>query len=147
MTTLSIRQKLRKPLNRLFRSGGGQKPAAGVIQGLKASADEMTFAKALSRFEIPFQFSTRVFTPYTVLGEENQIDFILYLPNRTVAVEVDGEFSHKTIGQKEKDRERDAILGDVLKKIGVEPNIIRLDTKTFLRDDRTAERTVRNLFT
>ena len=146
MTTLSIKARLRKPLNRMMRDGGGHKQTWGYIQGIRASADEMIFGKALSRAGIDYQFFAEVYTEFTVLGQENQIDFILYLPTRTVAVEVDGEFSHRTVVQKMKDRQRDLLLGSALQKMGIDSQIVRLETKRYLKDDQTATKTVRELF-
>jgi uncharacterized ParB-like nuclease family protein len=137
---LSIR---RRPLNRLSRPAKVDR-LPKTIQGKKASEPEARLAKVLDRLGITYYFIYEIQTPYTALGQKNQIDFVCQLPLKIVTLEVDGEFAHKTVSQKESDRQRDALLNDIIRKDGWD-EIIRIDARTLLKDDRVAERTARQI--
>ena len=132
-----------KTLNRLQRPAKRDR-LPKEIQGKKASEPEARMAKILDKLGIKYAFIWEIQTPYTALGQRNQIDFVCQMPTSVVPLEVDGEFAHKTISQKESDRQRDALLNDIIRKDGWD-EIIRVDAQRLLKDDATTERTLKQL--
>ena len=132
-----------KTVNRLQRPGKKDR-LPSTVQGKKASEPEARTAKVLDKLGVKYIFIWEVQTPYTSLGQKNQIDFVCLLPTSVVPIEVDGEFAHKTINQKESDRQRDALLNEIIRKEGWD-EITRVDAQRQLKDDRVTERTLRQL--
>lgn len=96
-----------------------------TVQNQKASAPELNLAAALNFYSgtliDDYIFQYYVSTSHTLPGEGNTVDFIVLSHGVWYAEEVDGEIAHKTVGQKEYDRQRDIFVGDVLKNRGFAP--------------------------
>lgn len=93
----------------------------GAVHGKPASALEERYANALKKLQKAnvidgFNFAMNVPTPFQIPGQENEIDFFVWVANILYPVEVDGAFTHKTGEQRAHDMIRDAILNDVLRK-------------------------------
>ena len=141
MRNLSIRY--RAPLNRLKRPAKTDR-LPSTVQGKKASEPEARVATILDKLNLKYMFIWEIQTPYTALGQKNQIDFVVMLDTSIATLEVDGEFAHKTISQKESDFQRDALLNDIIRNYGWD-SIVRIDAKRQLRDSATAERELRKI--
>ena len=110
-------------------------PLTGLVHDKPASDLEEYYARALmknSRVE-RFQFSVLYSTPFTLPGEQNQIDFFVEAGG-TWPIELDGEIAHKTAEQIEKDFVRDSLLNDELVKDGINP-IQRIDGSLYKDQD------------
>jgi hypothetical protein len=112
----------------------GRRPAkvgeilTGYIGYDKASDLEERSARSLDRNKIKFSFRMQFIPadPPIVIANKlgrNQLgaieaDFIFERAAQTVAVQVDGEFAHKTAEQIESDRLKDAQLTNILYQLG-----------------------------
>lgn len=94
-----------------------QENLTGVVQGQQASDIEERFARALAKTNLvaSWKFSVYVDTPFQLPGQENEVDFFVWA-GVLYPIEVDGEFAHKSAGQRAGDKERDAVLGLYLQK-------------------------------
>ena len=112
--------------NRIKKQGIGD-PLTGIVSGKPASDLEEYYARALrgnARVE-GFRFSVLYSTPFTLPGEQNEIDFFVEAGG-TWPIELDGEIAHKTAEQISNDDDRDNILNEELAKDGINP-IQRID--------------------
>ena len=105
----------------------------GYVHGLEASDLEERFARALDNAGLDYQFQVPIDTAHTLPGEEKVVDFIVEtgMPH---PVEVDGEYSHKTSEQHEKDRERDAQINGALRDRGYSP-VMRITYEELIDQD------------
>ena len=110
------RRKAAPPLRRPVRKDEPE-TFTGIVKGQPASDLEERLARALMARKIEFLFQVPVYTAYSVPGQENIVDFVVYydIPQ---PLEVDGEYAHKSAGQKEKDRMRDALIDEALQLMG-----------------------------
>ncbi len=109
-----------------------KKEVGGMIQGKKAYATEVAWAKGLDRANKPYVFQYEVPTAYTLPGRGKQVDFVV---DGIWADEIDGEIGHKTASQKAKDAERDILISENLHELGLN-NIRRIDAELFTDDKR-----------
>jgi hypothetical protein len=103
----------------------------GTIQGKKATAPELQWAKALEKAQIPYIFQFEVPTSYSLPGRGKMVDFIV---DGKWADEIDGEIAHKGISQRAQDQQRDILLSDNLHALGVN-DIRRIDAERFTDDN------------
>lgn len=101
----------------------------GYIGRWKASDLEERSARSLDRYKVGFQFRTQ-FVPsdppiMLELGDGGrdvqgnvEADFLLEAMGLPVAVLPDGQFAHRTRAQRERDREQDAKLAEVMRVYG-----------------------------
>jgi len=120
-----------------------------TVQGQVASAPEYLYASALEKYRgslvDDYFFQYRVQTSQTLPGEDNKVDFLVKSRGIWYAKEVDGEIAHKTMSQKEHDRQRDLFVNEALKKLGVEP-VERMDAEIKLKDFASADEFVQEQF-
>ena len=122
---------------------GDDPPLTGFVSGYKASDIEERFARACRNNKIEFKFKVRIPVLANLIGDKKEIDFIVML---TVpqTVDVDGEFSHKTVEQVGQDQLRDALLSNELIKYNFQVPHLRVSWVGLI-DQITADRTVRNI--
>ena len=92
----------------------------GFVNGEPASDLEEWSATVLREWQIDFDYEYEVYTAFTIPHQERKVDFMCYLPPM-LPLEIDGEISHKTAGDKEADRVRDATINDALRIFGTIP--------------------------
>jgi hypothetical protein len=85
------------------------------VHGKKATDLEYFFATALDKFEHDYIFIYYFSTPFTVPGQEKQIDFMV---DDDYPYEIDGGYAHKSAQQKAEDLVRDQVMNEFLRKIG-----------------------------
>lgn len=119
------------PLNREDRVSS-PKPTGGFIQGKKAYATELMWAKGLEKANIPYIFQFEVPTAYTLPGKGKQVDFLV---DGIWADEIDGEIGHKTDSQKSLDVQRDILISENLHALGIN-EVRRIDAERFLDQNR-----------
>lgn len=139
---LTVRQSTHKkpPVNRLQRVSA-PKETGGIIQGKKAYATEMMWAKGLERANIPYSFLFEVPTAYTLPGKGKQIDFLV---DGIWADEIDGEIGHKTETQKANDAERDILIYPNLQKLGI--NFVRRIDANLFSDAKRIDQMIREYY-
>lgn len=108
-----------------------------------ASEIEERFARALRKTALTFDFQYEVNTAFSLPHQQRFIDFVVYLPP-PMSIEIDGGIAHKTIGDKEADRIRDATIDDALRNFGFLP-IERIDGDKLLTQEG-ADAVVSDLF-
>jgi len=124
----------RIPNPKLPRPGVVRQPAqpgetlTGYIGDFKASDIEERTSRALEAQKIGYQFRAQFIpsNPPVVIHSEagrNQLgaveaDFVFEVGGLVTAVQIDGEFAHKTAAQHEHDKEQDAKLNEVLRQLG-----------------------------
>jgi hypothetical protein len=90
---------------------------SGVVQGKTASTLEERVARSLdkakSRIE-GYAFQRKVDTPYSLPGQDNSVDFAVWMFAGTQPLEVDGDWIHKSAGDKGKDELRDGIINEAM---------------------------------
>jgi hypothetical protein len=138
--TLLTRGIPRTTLNRESREGK-EDPVGGIVQGKKATAPEMMWARALSRTGHDFIFQFEVTNSYLLPIYKNSIDFVV---DGIYADEIDGEIAHKTASQQGDDTVRDIQLNNILHQFGFWP-IRRIDAMKF-RDKRAVEEMMREYY-
>ncbi len=119
------------PLNREERVSD-PKQEGGLVQGKKAYATEMMWAKGLEQANIPYLFQFEVPTAYTLPGKGKQVDFLV---DGVWADEIDGEIGHKTESQRLLDAQRDILISENLHALGIN-NVRRIDAERFLDQKR-----------
>lgn len=97
-----------------------QEGLTGMVNGREASDLEERFARALRKFKLDFTFQYEVLTAVGIPGQENQVDFMVWT-GQPRPVEIDGDFVHKSAGQRMKDQERDALVSQALAPYGYLP--------------------------
>lgn len=110
------------------RPGKPDEGLTGFIGSMAASDIEERSYRSISRQKIGLSFRTQFLPldPPRVIyggGGRNQrgaieADFFGAVSGLLLAAQVDGEFAHKTAGQREADRKKDAKLNDILSQLG-----------------------------
>ena len=144
---MAYRYKLtpRPPKETLNRIQGTSEDEAltGFVNGKEASDLEERWAGAEKRANREFIFQFFMDTPFSLPGEDRQIDIVdtteVWQP-----VELDGGIAHKGGAQRAKDKVRDAILNAELAKQGVLP-ILRIDGDSIATPE-DADRVLREIF-
>lgn len=96
---------------------GGKEQLTGAVKGEPASDIEERLANALSANGVGYEFTVDFKTPFSVPGQPNNIDYLLY--PRKQYVEVYGEIGHGGAGEKGKDIVREAWINSELQKQGL----------------------------
>ena len=124
--TMRSRSK-RKPrfrVNRLKRSVTDE-GLTGWVNGKEASDIEERFSRSLRQRKKGFHFRVNFPTTVSIPGEDKEVDFLVDQGGQFRAVEIDGEFGHKTASQKGKDQLREILLNETLGRNNILP-IIRV---------------------
>lgn len=128
-------------------NGGEAELLEGSVNGMKASAGEERFAKALRKISAVdgFEFRYTIGAPRGLPGWK-ELDFVVVKGGTLYAVEVDTAFTHRD--KKASDKLHDAIALQELSKLGLEvyPVIIHLDGESDLADQQKADGTAKRLF-
>ena len=136
------------PKGGLRRSGEAREPElfTGEVKGFKASQGEERAATALTKNEKVREFYFRM----TIGAERNmpgfkELDLLVEkIDGSYVAIEVDSAFTHRDKGTS--DVLHDAIVLNALKSLNIHPQVIHLDIDRDLPDQKTADKTMKNLF-
>lgn len=131
----------RPPMNRERRPPEPEE-VGGLVQGKKAYATEVMWAKGLERASRSYIFQFEVPTAYTLPGKQKQVDFLV---DGIYADEIDGEIGHKTESQKAKDAERDILLAPYLQALGINSNVRRVDAQLFT-DNKRIDQLIREYY-
>ena len=110
-----------------------QEPAAkeqftGIVQGKTASTLEERIARSLDKLGDlieGYTFGYTVNTPFSLPGEGNKVDFAVWMFSGTQPLEIDGDWIHKSAGDKGQDELRDALVNTTMGPRGWLP-IIRI---------------------
>lgn len=129
-------------LNRIKHEPEGE-GLRGIVLNQKASALEERFARALRKIGLEFYFQVVVQTPFQIPGQLNTVDFLI-VSGIAYPIEIDGDWVHKTEGQKKRDMLRDAVIDAKMAKQGWQP--IRRVRGHDLQTQDDADRVVRELF-
>lgn len=136
--------KLPAPQRPRLDSGSEAELLSGNVQGMKASAGEERFAKALAKITAVsgFQFRYTIGAPRGLPGWK-ELDFVVVRSGILFAFEVDTAFTHRD--KKASDVLHDAIALKELAKLGMElhPVIIHLDGESDLLDQKKADATAK----
>lgn len=133
---------------RLLESQRPDEGLTGVVNGRTASALEERFARALDKNKNiqKWWFNVLVQTRFQIPGQYNQVDFFVWMSDILFPIEVDGTFVHKSAEQKNKDRERDAVLNPIIRERNPgAQNILRIPGY-LLEDQESADQVVREIF-
>ena len=133
---------------RAMESGRPDEGLTGVVKGRKASALEERFARALkkNRNIEDWWFNVLVPTKFQIPGQYNQVDFFVWMSDILFPIEIDGIFVHKSAEQKNKDRERDAVLNPSIRERNPgAQNILRIPGY-LLEEQESADKVVREIF-
>jgi hypothetical protein len=119
---MTVYQYKRKPKpepdfvkNRVRPASPATENLTGMVRNMEASAPEERFALALEQSgsvtNYQFRYSIFGFTRTTPGAVE--IDFVVYVLNGQIQpIQIDGEYAHKSIGQREEDKMKDARLNE-----------------------------------
>lgn len=120
---------------------------SGVVQGKKASTYEERAARSLDKLKAriegySFQYSadTRVSLP----GQDNQVDFMVWLFAGAQPVEIDGDWVHRSAEDKEEKKIRDALINEVGAARGWQP-VIRV-TSDQIETQEASDAVFRDMF-
>ena len=88
----------------------------GFVRGRRASALEERFARALDKAAHvdEYWFDVLLKTPFGIPGQENRVDFFVWIGRILHPIEIDGDFVHKSAEAKNADMKRDAILNPII---------------------------------
>lgn len=98
-----------------------ERPLTGFVMGKAASDIEEVYARALRSAGYTFVFDFALKTKLSTPGRKNQIDFLVNISEVWHAIEIDGEFAHKTNSKKLQDQQRDIFVNEQLKKENIKP--------------------------
>lgn len=141
--------KLKLPASQRPRIDNGVEAEVltGQVNGMKASAGEERFARALSKITAVdgFQFRYTIGAPRGLPGWK-ELDMLVLSRNMLYAIEIDTEFTHR-------DKQRADVLHDTivlkeLAKLGMQvfPKVIHLDGESDLADQNKADQTAKRMF-
>lgn len=121
----------------------------GFVQGKEASDIEERFARALDKLEKRYSFREHFFGPARNTPGAIEVDFLVD-DGTWFPIQIDGEYAHKTAGQKDRDNVNDARLNQYFSKVGVS-NVRRIpDGKEYmvgdLDDQESADQVVKEVF-
>jgi hypothetical protein len=119
----------------------------GFIRGRRASSLEERFARALDKAgQIDeYWFDVLVRTPFTLPGQENRVDFFVWIGRVLHPIEIDGGFVHKSAEAKSDDLKRDAILNPIIAKEWPPALPIERIPGFYAEDQQTIDRIVREM--
>ena len=100
--------------NRLVFLDKPEEGLTGLVRGMKASDIEERFARALYKYQIPFDFQVSYLAPRNMSGEY-RLDFMVYFEGEAWPFAIDGEYAHKTASQKRKDVWKDTVFDNAKK--------------------------------
>ena len=127
--------------------GGEAELLEGKVNGMKASAGEERFAKALRKITAVdgFEFRYTIGAPRGLPGWK-ELDFVVVKGGTLYAVEVDTAFTHRD--KQASDTLHDAIVLQELAKLGMQlhPIVIHLDGESDLVTQQNADNTAKRLF-
>jgi len=92
----------------------------GYVHGVRASALEERFAKALDFFGLNYQFQFEVASIYSLPGEGKIIDFIVMPGGLGIPIEIGSSFVHDSPSKKEEERFRQSLINDILPLMGIQ---------------------------
>lgn len=125
-------------------NGGEAELLEGQVNGMKASAGEERFAKALRKITSVdgFEFRYTIGAPRGLPGWK-EVDFIVQKQGTLYAIEVDTAFTHRD--KKASDALHDGIVLKELAKLGLQlyPVVIHLDGESDLVDQQKADQTAK----
>lgn len=128
-------------------NGGEAELLEGNVNGMKASAGEERFAKALRKITSVdgFEFRYTIGAPRGLPGWK-ELDFVVSKAGMIYAIEVDTAFTHRD--KQRADVLHDAIALQELAKLGMQlhPVVIHLDGESDLIDQQKADMTAKRLF-
>jgi len=93
-----------------------EKPLTGFVADLKASPEEERLARAFRASKIGFAFQYEVAVLTSRPGEEKIIDFVVGLLQQPV--EVYGRIGHESDSDKSRDRIREIMINEVMRREG-----------------------------
>lgn len=139
------RVEMSAPRRPRLDNGDEAEVLSGEVQGMKASALEERFARALDKERISYQFRYTIGAPRGLPGWK-ELDYLIERNGQIYAVEVDSAFTHRNKG--ESDRLHDAIVLSELEQEGFQafPQVIHLQGETDLINQRQADATANKLF-
>jgi len=119
----------------------------GYVRGRKASSLEERFARALDKVGNinRYWFDVEVRTPFTLPGQENKVDFFVWIGEVLHPIEIDGGFVHKSAEAKSDDLKRDAILNPIIAKTWPPALPIERIPGFYAEDQYTIDRIVREM--
>lgn len=85
----------------------------GIVQGKAASDIEERFARALDKKGYDYEFRPVYLGGRNIPGSV-ELDFMVFVGGQQFAVQIDGEFAHKSAEQKANDRAKDGQLTQYL---------------------------------
>ena len=132
----------KEPLNRIASTSESEQ-LTGMVHGKEASDLEERWAGAMDRANRTFIFEFLMETPFSLPGKDRQIDFV-DTTAQWQPFEIDGKIAHKSGAQKAKDKTRDAILNQELRKQGA-LSIIRIPGDD-IQTPEDADRVHREIF-
>lgn len=139
--------KLPAPQRPRIDNGVEAEVLTGQVNGMKASAGEERFARALSKITAidGFQFRYTIGAPRGLPGWK-ELDFVVVKGGILYGIEVDTAFTHRD--KKASDALHDAIALKELAKLGYQlhPVIIHLDGESDLADQNKADQTAKRMF-
>lgn len=139
--------KLPAPQRPRLDNGSQEEVLEGQVQGMKASAGEERFAKALAKITAvdSFQFRYTIGAPRGLPGWK-ELDMLIVSRNTLYAIEIDTAFTHRD--KKASDILHDAIVLKELAKLGMQiyPVVIHLDGESDLMDQKSADATAKKIF-
>lgn len=91
----------------------------GYVHGVRASALEERFARALDFYGLQYQFQFEVPGMYSIPGEGKLIDFIVYDGGIAWPVEIGSAFVHDSTSKKEEEHQRVQTINNVLPMLGI----------------------------
>ena len=131
------RVRARRPEPSFERPLGEQEILTGFVNGKTASDLEERFANALEEVGLDYIFQYIVETAYTLPDEGKKVDFVVNDGGTEVAVEPGASFIHGTQSEKERSRQREAIINPILALRGIGPIImLPLDRPSSAEDAR-----------
>lgn len=146
-------KKLRRPKqpeNRVEVSKE-EEQLTGIVMGWEASDIEERFARGLGKHNYVERYSFRdhYFGPARNVPGAVEVDFMVFSEGWW-PIQIDGAYAHKTVAQKDRDKENDARINEHLSKFGVNPVQRIPDSARFLTGcldtQESADQTVRDLF-
>jgi hypothetical protein len=140
------KRKLPAPMRPRLDSGMEAELLSGNINGMKASAGEERFAKALRKIAAVDGFEFRYTTMPRGLPGYKELDFLVQARNMVYAIEVDTAFTHRDKGRA--DVLHDAIILAHLEQKGYQvfATVIHLDGESDLVNQQNADRTAKGYF-
>lgn len=109
------KRKRFETVDRLKRTDD-ERPLTGFVAALEASPEEERFARALRENNIGFSFQYEIPVLTSLPGEEKVIDFVIGI--RRQPVEVYGRIGHESNADKAKDRIREIMINEEMRKKG-----------------------------